>query len=329
MAKLVGLGTDPLQATIDVCRQLGVACVASYRMNAEDWYQTTWMLSDFGRAHPEYRIPGKGCLDPAIPAVYEHRRRIFREVAENYDIDGIEFNYMRWYHMISDPHKNFPVLTREVADTRRMLDEVAQRKGRKRLLLGARVGYSLDGPHQAGSPDFSCKDLGLDVKMWIDKALVDYLCPSYFWPRLPGMPRTAEFVALAKNGKTGIYPTVFPFAKWQDDPKRTLIRETDKAAMRQLCEDICNAALQGYADGADGISTFNWVHHQQPGMVARPMREEWGLGSKKVQMFVHPKLASRDELQKCLRQGCGDCGDMGAFRTLRRLIYRLARRAKI
>ena len=171
-------------------------------------------------------------------------------------------------------------------------------------MLGARVGYSLDGP-QAGGSDFSCQDLGLDVKTWIAKGLVDYLCPSYFWPRLPGMPKTAEFVALAKHSRTGIYPTVFPLAKWQEDPKRTLILDSDKAAMKQLCEDICHAALQGYADGAAGISTFNWVHHMQPGMVKIPSRDEWGLGSKKVQMFVHPKLGRRAELAKCVQQGCG------------------------
>src|SRR5439155_9682006 len=134
---------------------------------------------------------------------------------------------------------------------------VGRRQGRKRLRLGARVRYSLEGP-QAGKSDFSCKDLGLDVKTWIEKGLVDYICHSYFWPRLPGMPKTAEFVALAKDSKTGIYPTVFPYAKWQEDPKTTLIAETNKVAMRQLRDEICNAGLQGYADGADGLSTFNW-----------------------------------------------------------------------
>jgi hypothetical protein len=301
MRRLVSMGTDPLTLSIEVCRERGVFILASYRMNAEDWYKNTWKLSDFGRVQQHSRIPNTGVLDPADPDVYEHRKQIFREVAENYDIDGIEFDYMRWTHMISKPHENYVILTREVEDTRKMLDKVAKRKGRKRLLLGARVGYSLDGP-PAGPSDFSCKDLGLDVRTWIQQGLVDYLCPSYFWPRLPGMPKTAEFVALAKNSKTGIYPTVFPFAAWQEDPKRTRIAETDQAAMKQLRDEICSAALQGYAEGADGLSTFNWVHHHQPGMVHKPDREDWGLGSKKVQMLVHPKLGSPRELRQYLQQ---------------------------
>ena len=296
---LVSDRADPLSLAAEVCRRRGVQIVASYRMNAEDWYRNTWMLSDFGRAHPDGRIPGTGALDPAVPAVFEHRRRIFREVAENYDIDGIEFDYMRWTHMISNPRENHAILTKEVAGTRAMLDEVARRKGRRRLLLGARVGYSLDGP-PAGRSDFSCKDLGLDVRSWIERRLVDYICPSYFWGYLPAMPRTSEFVKLAAGSATGVYPTVFPYSKWQADPGKRLIAETDRAAMKRFRDDILRDALQGYADGADGISTFNWVHHQQPGFVHNPMREDWGLGSKKVQMQVHLWLGDPAALRRML-----------------------------
>ncbi|MFN0169158.1 MAG: hypothetical protein ACKV22_22265 [Bryobacteraceae bacterium] len=305
MAALFSAGTDPLRITVEVCRKHGVPIVASYRMNAEDWYKNTWRLSDFGRAHPDARIPGTGALDPANPIVFEHRRSLFREAADNYDIDGIEFDYMRWTHMISDPHRNHEILTREVRETRRMLDEVAGRKRRRKLLLGVRVGYSLDGP-PAGKSDFSCKDLGLDVRTWIAENLIDYICPSYFWGYVPSMPKTREFVDLAKGHDAGIYPTVFPYAQWQADPARTRIDPADTVAMKRLRDDILKDALQGYADGADGISTFNWVHHHQPGMVTEPMRDDWGLGSKKVQMAVHPLLRNPRKLKAALTKDSPD-----------------------
>ena len=50
-----------------------------------------------------------------------------------------------------------------VRDTRRMLDAVAEKKGRKKLLLGARVGISIDGP-PIRWVDKSCRDIGLDVR---------------------------------------------------------------------------------------------------------------------------------------------------------------------
>ena len=112
MQKMLDAGTDPFTVTIAACRQHRVRVVASYRMNAEDFYDRTTDLDDFSRKHKHLRIPGANCLDPAHPEVYKHRMEIFREVAERYDIDGIEFDFRRWTHMVSDPLKNHPVLTR-------------------------------------------------------------------------------------------------------------------------------------------------------------------------------------------------------------------------
>ncbi len=219
MNRLLDAGTDPLRLAIDVCRERSTLIVASYRMNSEDWYENTWQLADFGRVHPDWRIAKSGALDPAIPEVYDHRMKIFREVAENYDLDGIEFDFRRWNRMISKPLENYPVLTKMVRETHAILQQVTRRKGRGRMLLGVRVGPSVADPSGTRYPggdtnDISCRDLGLDVKTWIDEEIVDYVCPSLFWPRFPGLPKTAEFAALAREKKVGIYPTVFPIPSW-------------------------------------------------------------------------------------------------------------------
>jgi len=96
LRRLEALGTDPLAITVKACHQSETVIVASYRMNAEDWYKNSWMLSDFGRAHEANLISGTGALDPAIPGVFEQRMQIFTEVAEQYGIDGIEFDFRRW-----------------------------------------------------------------------------------------------------------------------------------------------------------------------------------------------------------------------------------------
>jgi hypothetical protein len=191
--KLIDAGTDPLTIKIEQCRKYGVVVVASYRMNAEDFYDRQLERSNFGRENKHLAIAGANCLDPAHPEVYKHRMAIFREVAEKYDIDGIEFNFCRWYHMISEPEKNYPILTKMVAETRQMLDEVARKKGRKRLLLGVRVSPSLDTPPSKEAfpglavikqieTNESCRARGTDVKNWIENGYVDYICPSLFWP---------------------------------------------------------------------------------------------------------------------------------------------------
>ena len=105
-------------------------------MNAEDFGSRQLDLYDFGRQNKHLRIPGRNCLDPTHPAVYKHRMEIFAEVAREYDIDGVEFDFRRWHHMISNPRKNYPILTRMVAENRsRMADPKAD--AGIRLELGA------------------------------------------------------------------------------------------------------------------------------------------------------------------------------------------------
>ena len=322
---LVAAGTDPLAITIEACRERGVPIVASYRMNAEDFYGKELDLYDFGRQNKNLRIPARNCLDPAHLEVYNHRMAIFTEVANNYDVDGIEFDFKRWYHMISDPHENHPVLTRMVAETRKMLDEVAKRKGRKRLLLGVRVEPMVAGtfskedfPGAIGGPptNRSCLDAGLDVKTWIEKGYVDYVCPSFFWPRLPGIPKTAQFAELAKGTDVGIYPSIFGLPVWSSDrlqPGQTAMKVGAEATRRHR-DEIIHAALKMYEDGADGISTFNFFvqDYPPPGQNRRAWdkKESWasdlyGRGSKEygwVLRCLLPKLSSAETLRKYLAQ---------------------------
>lgn len=313
VVRLFEMGTDPLELSVETCRKRGARIVASYRMNAEDWYANTWQLSDFGRAHPEWRIPDAGCLDPAIPGVYEHRMKIFTEVARRYDVDGIEFNFRRWCKMISNPLEHHPVLTKMVRETRQMLDQMAREKGRGRLLLGVRVGPSLADPPGTAYPggdvriDRSCRDLGLDATTWVEEGWVDYVCPSLFWPRLPGVPKTGEFAALARDQNIGIYPTVFPLPAWAEEEISIpdLSPDEIKTMMERHRDEICHAALQCYADGADGISTFNWFGHslysartKREGTKTRTYRSSAPYA--KTELFVHRFLVSPEALRECL-----------------------------
>jgi len=320
--------TDILQLSIEACRQEDVPIVVSYRMGAEDHYHMELELCDFGRTHRHLAIPGASVLDPAHIEVYMHRLDMFREVAEEFDIDGIELNFRRTYHMVSNPLHNYPVLTRMVGDVRRVLDDAAARKGRSRMILGARVGPMLDGAYSVKDfpggyddsnkiigrnamswPPFnsiveqSCRDLGLDVKNWIDRGYVDYLSPTLFNASLPGLPRIQEFVELAQGKPVGIYPTLFAAFPNLEAPgnlkRRSPIEPTDKDRMRIYKNELCSAALKMYEQGADGISTFNWWPHHQPGMVTNPdyMGSSAGFGANKVLMKVLSVIGDRTMLE--------------------------------
>ena len=316
MRRLLELDTDPFTITIQACRERGVPILASYRMNAEDFYGGQLDMSDFGREHKALRIAGRNCLDPAQPEVYRHRMDIFTEVANDYDIDGIEFDFRRWYYMVSEPLKNYPVLTRMVADTRKMLDETATRKGRARMVLGVRVGPMLEGTFDKkdfpgsyyGEPaNQSCRALGLDVKTWVDERLVDYICPALFSPI--GLPRIEEFTALTRGTGIGVYPSLSYTPRWAHYDGPTL-PDNEDARGRHL-RDICAEALACYEDGADGVSLFNWFPHHFP--VPGSDYAGWGrerqwpdgyrpdaLGFAWVQQFVMPELARLQALRACM-----------------------------
>jgi hypothetical protein len=305
MRRLRELGADPFTLTIAACRKRGVLILASYRMNAEDFYQSTMLMSDFERGHPEWRIPGANCADPAVPEVYAHRMEIFREVAERYDIDGIEFDFRRWYHMVSDPLKNHTVLTRMVRETRRMLEDTARKKGRRELILEARVGPSLEtdpapfvypGIFYPEKPtNASCKDLGLDVKTWIAEGLVDALCPSLFLDGLPSLPKTREFLALARGTKIGIYTTLWSWPLWGHGicERSVSLEKKDEQALALYKDELCTTALRMYEEGADGISTFNWYSHLRNAKLPNlepDTSSQAGAGTDAVQTYIYPLL---------------------------------------
>jgi len=305
---LCDLGTDPLELTIEACRERGTVIVASFRMNSSDCYDRQMDVSDFGRAHRDiaWRPGGRMTLfDLTQPVVYDHYLAIFNEIARKYDVDGLELNFKRDHsRMIPDPHASHHILTRLVREVRHVLDEAAREKGRKRLLLGARVSFSMEGqpdPAILGPTyptDLDCRDMGLDVPAWIAEGYVDYICPSYGWPPWPGLPETREFVDLAEGASVGVYPTMFPLPRWLDEGGP--IEPDDTERMMRYRNEFCELALRLHADGADGISTFNWVPHHQPGVIKNPMRAAWGLGAKKIQMRVHQILGDPGALQRYL-----------------------------
>ncbi|MEW6750040.1 MAG: hypothetical protein AB1505_03575 [Candidatus Latescibacterota bacterium] len=311
MRALRAPGTDPLTLTAQACRRRGVPLVASYRMNAEDFYHATYRLSDFGRAHADLRVPGAGCLDPLHPVVFDQRLEIFREVVERFDVDGLELDFRRWYHMVSNPTENHPVLTRMVRACRQLLDEVARGRGCPPLLLGARVGPSLDSDptpclfpgifYPEKPTNASCRELGLDVATWIGEGLLHYVCPSLFLDGLPGLPLTREFAELARGTATGVYPTLWGFSAWMHGIGERVItlEESDRGAQALFKDDLCTAALRMYEDGADGVSTYNWYAHLRNAGMPNVWSEGIpGPGGDAVLTAVHPLLADPQALRR-------------------------------
>jgi hypothetical protein len=120
--------------------------------------------------HPDWVVPVSWWPHPmwnlASAGLREHKLALLRELATRYDLDGIQIDFAR--HVPVLPVGRQWELRGHVTEfmrmTRRMLLEVAKRRGRP-FLLAARVPQTLDG----------CRADGFDVKTWAEQRLVDVL----------------------------------------------------------------------------------------------------------------------------------------------------------
>jgi hypothetical protein len=119
------------------------------------------------RAHPDWVLRTwwkHGLWNFAVPQVRQLTVDSLREVAERYDLDGVQIDFARHVPCLP-PGRQWELrhhVTELMRMARRMLLEVARRRGRP-ILLAAKVPRNLAG----------CRVDGLDVETWARQRLVD------------------------------------------------------------------------------------------------------------------------------------------------------------
>ena len=228
-------GVDCLEVLIDRCHHHGMQFIADIRMNDRHGGPRKGLA----REHPEWALLGSG-NDFAIQGVRDAMWTFSKEVLDTYDVDGLEYDYMRWCHMFKPGagKQNAHLLTDFMRRTRKLMDETARRRGCPRLALGVRVPQNIK----------ECDYLGFDLATWIREGLVDYIVPSDFFHSDSNM-KTEDFVKLAKGTDCQIYPAIHPMIS-MDGPNEHY---------RLMSLPNYRAAAQNfYGFGADGISPYNY-----------------------------------------------------------------------
>ena len=228
-------GIDTLKVLIDRCHHHKMKFIADVRMNDRHGVPP----NGIAKSHPEWALFG-GAYDYALAPVRQAMLDFNQEVLDGYDVDGIEYDYMRWCHMFKpgEGKKHAHLLTDFTRKSRKQLDEAAERRERGRLLLGVRVPQTLE----------ECEYLGFDLATWIKEGLVDYVVPSDFMHSDTNM-KTEDFVKLAEGANCKVYPAIHPRIS-QDGPNehhRVMTLANFQAAAQNF-----------YAFGADGISPYNY-----------------------------------------------------------------------
>jgi len=228
-------GIDLLKVLIERCRHHGMKFIADVRMNDRHGVPPNGIMKE----HLEWALFG-GAWDYAYDGVRQAMLDFTKEVLDGYEVDGIEYDYMRWCHMFKrgEGAKNAHLLTDFTLKTRELLDDAEKRRGCGRLLFGVRVPQIIE----------ECETLGFDLATWIKEGLVDFVVPSDFMFTDTNM-KTEDFVKLTEGTDCKVYPAIHNrFAANDPDEQCRLMNPANFRA----------AAQNFYAYGADGISSYNY-----------------------------------------------------------------------
>jgi hypothetical protein len=259
-------GGDMVSLFIDRCRQRGQSPFISLRMNDAHHLEDAnlksraaiW-ASRFYVEHPEYRLgAGTGfskeqrVLDWAIPEVRAHKFALIGELCANYDFDGLEMDFMRFYALFAldrtTAAQRRGIITGFVRQVRDVLDRTT--RGRRRRWLCARV------PCYLAAYDA----LGLDLPALVAAGLdMVNLSASYFTLQQTDLAAVRRLVPHA-----AVYLELC-HTIW-NGPKPPGVKGYDSFPFRRTTpEQYFTAAHLAYARGADGVSAFNFVYYREHG----------------------------------------------------------------
>ena len=293
-------GIDYLPLLIERAHAQKLMFVASFRMNDTHIksYPNSYMSPEFWKTHQHYRIWGatdaKGyynaAMDYSFPEVRNRYRDAILEVAAQYDVDGIELDFMRTPYLFqpSEAWKKRTILTRFVRDIRSRLEEIAIRRGRH-ISLVLRIP----------SHPQVMKTAGIDAKQWIKENLPDILVVS---EKEINLNQTLEpWLSLCREAGVLFYPSVEAGGAYNRvEFYSTLVQNPlaprhDGWALATTRDDEMNmqrAAAQNFlAQKPDGIYMFNFpcrlaegrnVLHTDPTVFAKTVEVLHQMGSLKT-----------------------------------------------
>ena len=263
-------GTDILKLVIEHLKPRGIEVLAEIRMSDthhQNHDPENYQAPQFGIDHPEYIIKqpdgrtNETALDYSYPEVREYRFAIMKEIAENYDVDGLELDFIRWakHFPLDQGREKAYILTEFVGRIHSMLGDTARKRGREHLTLGVIVPETID----------ACWKAGVDVKTWVDNGWLDFVTVSTFNTTDPMLPM-AEFAEIKSGTDCQLLANIGNLiggisAKLPQIAGRGTGQFSDTYSGMMLTVPEARAcAANYYAWGAQGISYWNVNCHMGP-----------------------------------------------------------------
>ncbi len=269
-------GGDPVKLTLDRCKERGIGAFISFRLN--DAHNKNGRINpdnpktaradctpQFYTDNPQYRF---GSLIPAdwpnyarflqdwrYDEVREFKFRLIEELCVNYDLDGLELDFMRHPYFFNpdetttDQRKT--IMTQFVARVRQLLDKTARGKHR---WLSVRIPAFLD----------TYDNIGIDLGAF-EKAGVDMFNIST-WYVFEQMTDAEAIRTQIQNAAVYHELTNTPYTGKTVSAQRA----SDNYSYRRATDaQLHTTAHLAYERGFDGISLFNFVYYREHGAKER------------------------------------------------------------
>ena len=193
--------------------------------------------------------------DWAHPEVPAYKLKLIEELCQNYELEGIELDFMRWASYFKpgfDGEQAKKIMTKFVGDVRKALD--ASSKNGKYRYLSVRIPVSDEQWEQFGIDPVAFYAAGVDIFN---------LSNSYCTTQQTPIAKLRKLVPKASI----VLELTMTTATW-----KVTAGGGDNANFRRSTKEVLeNTARIAYARGADGVSFFNFVYYRPFGS-AREMR---------------------------------------------------------
>ena len=249
---LIAAGSDCLAAVTALAHSNRMECFWSMRMNdthdaahrpdkpfllwprlKED--HPDWLVGDCTNRTPHGRWSS---VDYARPEIRDLAFRFVEDVCRSHDVDGVELDFFRHLCFFRSTatggvagREEREAMTGLLRRIRAMTEAEGLRRGRPILVL-------VRTPDSVGF----CRDLGLDLEVWLREGLVDLLATTCYFRLNPW----ETSVALGHAHGVPVYPCL-------SDSRVT----GETRFRRSSVEAYRGRALAAWAAGADGIHIFN------------------------------------------------------------------------
>lgn len=256
-------GGDLIKTFVEHCRTVGVAPFISFRLN--DGHHTRELAEALERGRPSqtmsrfywenyerYRIGedpndwSQAVFNWAIPEVREHKFSFLREICTNYDIAGLELDFMRHWNSFdidkTTPEERARIMTGFVKRVRRLLDETT--RGDEYRWLCVRVPVWADVRARQGVDLASFAAAGVDmVNLSASSFTSQEVDLAAVRKEIPHTPFYLEMTQTTITGKATAGSGSQPYRRTTD-------------------AQFSTTAHLAYTSGAAGLSLFNFVYYR-------------------------------------------------------------------